>query len=95
MTGIYLMRTGEVEANILRLHEFFRLPYINTLVQQKLDGYEKDELAAGHGLDFYTAEYLKLEDMLQDAADHSDLPKQPGGEAELSDLLLQLREMWA
>ena len=95
MTGIYLMRTGEIESNILKLNTFFRLPYIDTLVQQKLDGYEKDELAAGHGLDFYSAEYLKLEAMLEEAAAMSDLPKEPSGEAELSDLLLYLRETWA
>ena len=95
MTGIYLMRTGQVESNILRLNEFFRLPYINTLVEQKLNGYEKDELAAGHGLDYYSSEYLKLEEMLEDAAAHSDLPKEPGGEGELSDLLVHLRETWA
>jgi len=91
MTGIYLMRTGEVEANILKLNEHFQLPYIDELVRQKVAGYEKDELAAGHGMDYYTREYLKLEEMLKDAADRSSLPKEPAGEARFNQLLIELR----
>jgi predicted nucleotidyltransferase len=91
MTGIYLMRTGIVEANLLRLNEEFRLPYLEELVAQKKRGYEKDELAAGHGLDFYSREYLKLEEMLRTAAERSSLPREPGGELDLNALLLRLR----
>ena len=91
MTGIYLMRTGEVEANIVKLNEMFQFPYIEELIRQKLEGYEHGELAAGHGLDFYTKEYLKLEDMLQEAAERSSLPKEPRGFDELNALLIQLR----
>lgn len=91
MTGIYLMRTGEVEANILRLNQEFNLPYIDELVAQKRSGYEKDELAAGRGMDFYEREYVRLEQMLRDAAVASSLPRESGGEAALSDLLLRLR----
>lgn len=91
MTGIYLMRTGVVEANILNLNETFKLSYIPELIHQKLSGYEHDELAAGHGMEFYTKEYLKLEQMLQDAAESSNLPKEPSGRAELNDLLIRLR----
>src|SRR5947207_6600146 len=35
LTGIHLMRTGEVEANILTLNDYFRLPYIADLVELK------------------------------------------------------------
>jgi uncharacterized protein len=91
MTGIYLMQTGEVEANILKLNEHFRLPYIDELVRQKIAGYEKDELAAGHGMDYYTREYLKLEEMLKEAADRSSLPKEPAAEARLNQMLIELR----
>jgi len=96
MTGIHLMRTGEIEANIVKLNEAFNLPYIPELIQQKLEGYEHDELAAGHGMDFYTKEYLNLEQMLQDAAEQSNLPKEPSGRGDLNDLLVRLRltERW-
>ncbi len=91
MTGIHLMNTGEVEANILKLNETFRLPYIPELIQQKIEGYEHDELAAGHGLDFYTKEYVKLENMLEEAAGSSHLPKEPRGREELNQLLIRMR----
>src|ERR671921_1899888 len=32
LTGIELMRTGQIEANLLRLNEDFKLPYLNELV---------------------------------------------------------------
>ena len=38
VTGIHLMRTGEVEANLSRLNETFRLPYIADLIDRKLAG---------------------------------------------------------
>src|SRR5439155_14522668 len=40
LTGIHLMRTGEVEANLLHLNEDFRLPYVPELVARKLAGPE-------------------------------------------------------
>jgi predicted nucleotidyltransferase len=36
LTGIHLMRTGEVQANLVTLNEEFRLPYIADLVARKL-----------------------------------------------------------
>src|SRR5437868_11813102 len=44
LTGIHLMRTGEVEANLLTLNKEFRLPYIPDLVARKLSGAEKSKL---------------------------------------------------
>jgi hypothetical protein len=91
MTGIHLMRTGRVEANILRLNEDLRLPYIDDLIEQKKTGLEKDGLAGGHGLDFYTREYHRLEELLKAAASRSTLPLDPTGRPALNDLLLRLR----
>ena len=91
MTGIHLMRTGEVEANIIKLNEDFRFPYINDLIAQKRSGLEKDGLIGGHGLDFYTREYHKLEDLLKAEAERSALPLDPTGRPALNDLLLRLR----
>lgn len=36
LTGFHLMRTGEVEANLLTLNETAKMPYINELVNRKL-----------------------------------------------------------
>lgn len=41
LTGIHLMRTGEVEANLLQLNETFGLPYIPDLVAQKIEQAER------------------------------------------------------
>src|SRR5206468_9339969 len=43
LTGIRLMRTGEIEANLVTLDEKFRLPYIADLVARKLAGSEKSK----------------------------------------------------
>jgi hypothetical protein len=40
-TGIYLMQTGVVEANLVTLNEVFNLSYIPDLVAAKLGGEEK------------------------------------------------------
>src|SRR5437588_1721401 len=44
LTGIHLMRSGEVEANLVRLNEDFKLPYISELIAAKLSGPEKSLL---------------------------------------------------
>src|ERR1022692_1518656 len=38
LTGIHLMRTGEVEANLVTLNESFRLPYIAEMIERKTKG---------------------------------------------------------
>src|SRR5689334_22190931 len=49
LTGIHLMWTGVIEANVVTLNEEFRLPYIQDLVARKLAGPEN--LAVGQLLD--------------------------------------------
>src|SRR5437870_9578739 len=41
LTGIHLMRSGEVQANLVRLNEVFRLPYVPELIERKTTGPEK------------------------------------------------------
>ena len=90
LTGIHLMRSGEVEANILTLNEEFKLPYIADLVSRKREGAEQSELKdAVTG--FYHTEYEQLRVALEVAYQSSKLPEVPTGKASLSDLLVQLR----
>src|SRR5213080_941355 len=56
LTGIHLMRTGDVEANLLRLNEEFRLPYISDLVARKLAGPEQSALEEAD-MPLFQAEY--------------------------------------
>src|SRR5205809_6813590 len=44
LTGIHLMRTGEVEANLVALNENHKLPYISEVVARKLARPEKSTL---------------------------------------------------
>src|SRR6185436_6782122 len=38
LTGIHLMRTGVIEANLVTLNQEFKLPYIPELIARKLAG---------------------------------------------------------
>jgi hypothetical protein len=94
MCGIHLMRTGRVESNIWSLMEAnqdLAFPYIPKLIEEKLAGGERVELSTGHSFEFYTKEYLKLEEKLKMAAEHSSLHKEPRGREELQRFLLRLR----
>lgn len=90
LTGIHLMRTGRIEANLLRLNESFDLPYLPELIERKVTGAEKATLPDGD-IAFYQREYDRLVNDLEAAHDHSNLPEQPGGHAALNDLLLRIR----
>jgi predicted nucleotidyltransferase len=92
LTGIHLMRTGEVEANLITLNEEFRLPYIADLVARKLAGPEKSTLDDAD-VSFHQAEYERLRGELQAAHDASRLPEIPSEETRsaLNDLLVRIR----
>src|SRR5881409_4078388 len=79
LTGIHLMRTGEVEANLVTLNEEFRLPYIADLVARKLAGPEKSKLEDAD-IAFHESEYQRLRVQLQAAHDASRLPESPSEE---------------
>ena len=76
LTGIQLMRTGKIEANLVTLNEGFRLPYIAGLVARKLGGPEKSKLEDAD-ITFHESEYQRLRDELQAAHDASQLPELP------------------
>src|SRR5437867_12680059 len=92
LTGIHLMRTGEVQANLIALNEEFRLPYIDDLVARKLTGPEKSKLEDAD-IAFHESEYQRLRTELQAAHDASQLPELPSEQtrAALNDLLVQVR----
>ncbi len=90
LTGIHLMQTGEVEANLLRLNDQFNLPYIPDLVARKLAGAEHGFLNDAD-LEFYRGEYQRLRQKLEAAHDASALPDSPMTRDALNDLLVRLR----
>lgn len=90
LTGIHLMRTGEVEANLVRLNETTKLPYIPDLIARKTEGPEKGRLEAAD-LTFHEGEYERLRAVLQTAFEESRLPEAPTAAAALNDLLVRVR----
>lgn len=90
LTGIHLMRTGEVEANLVHLNEAARLPYIPDLIARKTSGPEKGRLDQAD-LPFHEHEYERLLGELQAAFDASRLPETPIAGAALNDLLVKIR----
>jgi len=92
LTGIHLMRTGEVEANLVTLNEEFRLSYVTDLVARKLAGPEKSTMDDSD-IVFHETEYQRLRAELQAAYEASPLPDLPSDETRLAlnDLLVRVR----
>jgi len=90
LTGIHLMRAGEIEANLVVLNETFNLPYIPALIERKVSGTEKGTLDQAD-LAFHAREYERLRMELEQAFEDSQLPENPSGAAALNDLLIRLR----
>jgi len=91
LTGIHLMRSGDLEANLSKLNEVFALPFLPELIQRKLEGAEKGKLV-GADIAFHEREYARLIAELESARDHTHLPDHPTAGAELNDLLRRLRK---
>ena len=90
LTGIHLMQTGVVEANLVRLNETAKLPYLDALIRRKITGAEKERLTEAH-FSIHRWEYARLREKLQQPHEASDLPEAPRGSAALHDLLVRLR----
>jgi predicted nucleotidyltransferase len=89
LTGIHLMRTGEVQANLGRLNETVNLPYLPELIERKVAGIEKGRLDKAN-LAFHQREYERLRAELEHAHQESKLPEAPSGAAALHDLLVRI-----
>ena len=90
LTGIHLMKTGVVEANLARLNERAKLPYIPELIERKQTGSEKQRLTEVD-LEFHQREYERLRGELQQAFESSCLPETPKGAEALHALLVRIR----
>lgn len=91
LTGIYLMQTGVIEANLAVLNQHFTLPYIDGLIAQKTSGTEKAVLS-DTDLAFHQQEYQRLVQRLEAESDRSHLPESPSAKAALNDFVVQVRE---
>ncbi|NJL93372.1 MAG: nucleotidyltransferase [Anaerolineae bacterium] len=90
LTGVHLMQSGQVEADLNTLQAIFHLPYLPELIAQKRAGSEADA-ALELSIDFHTAETGRLFNALEQARDASFLPGSTLCKPALNDLLLRLR----
>jgi hypothetical protein len=90
LTGIHLMNIGEVEANLVRLNESAKLPYIDELIDRKTGGPEKGRLERAD-IEFHNREYERLLAELEQTSVESTLPETASGTEALNDLLVQIR----
>lgn len=88
LTGIHLMRTGEVVAHLPTLNEVFRLPFVPDLIARK----QSAEFGALTSVDlgYHKAEFDRLEKELETAHAASTLPE-TGPFEELDRFLVDLR----
>jgi predicted nucleotidyltransferase len=90
LTGIHLMRTGELEGNLPRLNESAKLPYIPDLIARKVGGTEKGKLEQ-NDLAFHEREYHRLTAELERSHEESQLPEVATGTKAMNDLLVRIR----
>lgn len=90
LSGIHLMRTAEVVANVAVLNEQFRIAELDELVARKRRGAEHMGLDA-RALERHGALLDRLEQELQAAHDASALPEAPTTVAALEDFVVRLR----
>lgn len=90
LTGIHLMKTGEVQANLCILNESAKLSYLDELIHRKQTGAEKSVLDAAD-MEFYASEYDRLTSELERSFEESKMPEVPSGRSELNELLVRLR----
>ncbi len=91
LTGIHLMRTGVIEANLVTLNQDFRLPYIGELIERKTKG--ENTTLTDADIAFHETEYQRLRAELQAAHDASALPEAPDEATRqaLNDLMVRIR----
>jgi uncharacterized protein len=90
LTGIHLMRTGEIEANLVALNQTSRLSYLDDLIARKRSSAERGALEDAD-MEFFSGEYARLRQELADTAEASALPKTANCKPALEDLLLRMR----
>jgi predicted nucleotidyltransferase len=90
LTGIHLMRSGEVEPNLLALNTTYKLPFLPDLIARKLSGAEQQTLNATE-LHHYEREFHSLRAHLIQEAANTRLPDSPTARPALNDLLVRTR----
>jgi predicted nucleotidyltransferase len=88
LTGIHLMRTGELDADLRHLWPAAGVPYVGDLIEAKSTG-EHRALADLVDRDLLAADVIRLTAELEAARDASKLPMAPTTEDALHDLVVR------
>jgi predicted nucleotidyltransferase len=90
LTGIHLMRSGQIEPNLNSLNAIYNLPFIPDLIARKLSGAEQQTLDSAE-IQQYEREFHLLRDRLIEEAAKTHLPDSPTAQPALNDLLVKVR----
>jgi hypothetical protein len=90
LTGIHLMNTGRIEANLNVLNEEFKLDFLPELIALKHNNKEQSALDAAN-LPYYESEFNRLLSLLETTAAASKLPDAPTAKPALDELLRRVR----
>src|SRR5690606_15055840 len=93
LTGIHLMQTGRVDANLESLNDVFKLTYIDELIHAKRQNGEK-ALLQDVDVPFHKDEYYHLTTILEKAHENSHLPEAPIKRDELNEWLINTRMIY-
>jgi predicted nucleotidyltransferase len=94
LTGIHLMKTGQLQADLLELNQHYKLPYIADLVSRKINGKEKEQLV-GSEFSVYAREYERLLNELDRAYEQTFLPPHPSVRDEINQFLIDIRKRYS
>jgi uncharacterized protein len=91
LTGIHLMRSSEVNANLDECRDATdeRLPFLDDLLARKRGGAEQETLDGD--VSEYEREYLRLRERLASEAERTTLPEKATAGDHLKDLLRRIR----
>ena len=90
LTGIYVLETGEIEANLRTLNEYYHQLLVDELIARKVSGAEHGMLAA-HEMVEHQPQLERLLQHLEEAFEHSTLPDEPSTYPQLDDFVVRAR----
>jgi predicted nucleotidyltransferase len=88
LTGIHLLGTGQVEANLVRLNDIFRLAFITDLIDQKQ---REHAVLVDADLSLHRETIRRLQGRMEEAFRTSSLPENPLNRPALGDFLVRVR----
>lgn len=90
LTGIYVLETGKIEANLRKLNEHYRQPGMDELLARKISGAEHGALATDE-MAHHQPQLDRLVQRLEEAFEHSPLPDEPSTYQQLDDFVVRAR----